>query len=1206
MFSYHHPLRRFHRHSSQLLRSAWICTALLISGAPAFAHDVDALVFTATEGTAHPANPTAITALQQVGAFHDIGITETSDPATFISELANHDVVVFLNNRGDILNSSQESAFQSWYQAGGSFVGIHAALEAEEGWSWYGDLVGATPARDSNGDPILSAPLNATIEFLDQVHPLTNVIDSGTGLRVLEWSLTEDYHSFDDSPRGDAHVLALADELSEDHPIIWCREFDGGRTAYLGMGGETSTYSDSIFRDVLTNAIEWAAGQLGGDSGATVHGNYEKVVLDNDVGAPMSLDVAPDGKIYFVERKGAVKAHDQTSGITTTIGLLDEYSGGEYGLMGIALAPDFATSQNLYIMWSPNPGTEVNTRVSRFTLDGSGNLNLGSEVVVLEFFTNRPTNDPGLGHHQAGCIRFDTSGNLVISTGDNANHSSFGAMDDNDIAADARKSSANTNDLRGKFLRITPDVGGGPAAHPNYTIPAGNLFPPGTPLTRPEIYAMGARNPFRFCIDPDNGWIYWGEVGPDAGKDRTLPFTGSQGYDEFNQMKQPGFYGWPYFCADNKNYLDGNANPWTMPSARSDLSNYVQQPSFINGGTPAGDPSLIPDPEPAWIWYAYGDPPAQFSDINVTDGRCAMAGAVYDYAPGKNFPAYHDRTLFLMEWSRNDIYEVKVKPDGTLLEISDFAPNLTFSRPMDMVFGADGAMYLIEWGAGFSGNLNDTALVKIQYTQDSLTPIASGSADVTSGGSPLTVQFSSAGSFDPDGGTITYEWDFDGDGTVDSTAENPSFTYTIPGTYTAVLTVTDDQGLFSRQTFTISSGNFAPVVSFDSPLNYDFFDWGDEVGFSVSVTDVEDGSTANGDITGADVIVEGSLGHDDHKHNESQTSSLTGSVITQRDESHPFDGDLAYVLDAFYTDQGGPGLDPILGSVTAVLQPKVTMAHTFDTGDGVTTSGTSDPVGGVQDVTDIDHGDSIMFQSLNLENVDSLLLRAASGGPGGVVTVHQGSPTGNLVATMNVTPTGSDSTYLDFPAVVSNALPGNHDLYFVFTNTPGALNLMRVNWIVFRGEGATLTAELPVATQVAASSTDTILVTFDQAMDLASLSNPSNYSLSGGATITTVTPANDQAGVFLLGSGLVEETTYTLTLNGLMDLAGDEMAPGTQESFLYSLSTSGGSPVLSVNSGGNPVAPDFVADQDFTGGSPFSTTAPITTSGNVPQEVFQT
>ena len=86
-------------------------------------------------------------------------------------------------------------------------------------------------------------------------------------------------------------------------------------------------------------------------------------------------------------------------------------------------------------------------------------------------------------------------------TGDNSSPccSGFGAFDERagQQNNDAQRSSANTNDLRGKVLRIRP------AADGTYTIPAGNLFAPGTANTRPEIYTMGTRNPYRISVDPE-------------------------------------------------------------------------------------------------------------------------------------------------------------------------------------------------------------------------------------------------------------------------------------------------------------------------------------------------------------------------------------------------------------------------------------------------------------------------------------------------------------------------------------------------------------------------------------------------------------------------------------------------------------------------------------------------------------------------------
>ena len=91
----------------------------------------------------------------------------------------------------------------------------------------------------------------------------------------------------------------------------------------------------------------------------------------------------------------------------------------------------------------------------------------------------------------------------------------------------------------------------------SYEIPAGNLFPPGTPKTRPEIYVMGNRNPYRISVDQKNSFLYWGEVGPDAPND-SLATRGPRGYDEVNQARKAGYFGWPFFVGNNYAYRQYN------------------------------------------------------------------------------------------------------------------------------------------------------------------------------------------------------------------------------------------------------------------------------------------------------------------------------------------------------------------------------------------------------------------------------------------------------------------------------------------------------------------------------------------------------------------------------------------------------------------------------------------------------------------------
>lgn len=1116
----------------------------LLVATPAGAHDIDVLVFTKTAGFAHSSIPTGVTAIQQLGAEHHFNVTVTSDATTCVAALPAHDVVVFLNTTGDVFDAAQETAFKAWYQSGGGYVGIHAASDTEHGWPWYLDMVGA----QFSGHPAIQS---AKIKFLDRVHPITDVIDSATSARVESWTYSDEWYNFTATPREKVHVLAVLDESSysggthgNDHPIAWCREFDGGRSAYLGMGHTEASYAQPIFRGLITNAIEWAGSETDGDSGATIGGNYEKIVLVANPAQPMALDVASNGDVYWAERTGAIKRHRQTTGFTSTVGTVDAYSGGEFGVVAFTLDPAFdpalPATRHFYLMYAPNPAAATMTRVSRFSLDGAGSMDPASEKVLLEFPCNRPSNHGGAGHHQGGTLRFDPAGNLFVSVGDNTDASNYSPRNTADIMKDARKSAANSNDLRGGILRIRPDIGNGPAAHPNYTIPAGNLFPEGTPGTRPEVYTKGARNPFRMCVDPHTGWLYYGDVGPDGGTEGSGAFQGPRGHDEFNQVRGPGWFGWPYFIADNKPYLDGSAVPWTVSSLRADLAPYFTTPSFLSGGASAGDSVQIGNPQPAWIWYGADLTPAQFSEMLPSGGRTAMAGAVYQHAPGKNFPAYHDKTLFLMEWSRNLILEVKTNASGGVHEITRFAPNIPLSRPMDMVFGADGAMYLIEWGASFgSGTSADTRISKIQYTLSNKSPVAMIGADRRSGGVPLTVNFSSAGSLDPgDAGAVNFAWDFDGDGNTDSTAANPSHVYATAGTYQALLTVTDSEGLSAHASLTISAGNHAPVVAFLNPPHRGFFDWGDSVDFQVTAEDEEDGSTADGSIQATDVLFEASLGHADHQHNEVQENLLVGSITIPRDESHAFGEDLSYVLDASYADQGAPGVEPVTGAAKVVLNSKILMARNCDGHSGLAFTSGADPVGGAIEASSIDHGDHLVFRDLDLTGIMEIGARSIAPGQGGIIAIRMDALNGPVLGTIAVPGTGA--AYRDFRTTITDP-GGRHDLYFVFTNAASPTNLMRLNWLNFRGPGIASHRAGPAVIALEVAGATRQQVRFDQAVDRDSAASLARYAIDGGASVSAVEVAADQRSVILSLANTSPGHYYHLEVDGVLDLAGDPM-----------------------------------------------------------------
>ncbi|MBI3866944.1 MAG: PQQ-dependent sugar dehydrogenase [Verrucomicrobia bacterium] len=424
---------------------------------------------------------------------------------------------------------------------------------------------------------------------------------------------------------------------------------------------------------------------------------FRKVVLSTHLLEPIQLSPAADGRIFFGERHGAVKVWRPETQDTITLGQLEVFSGPEDGLLGLALDPGFLTNHWLYLFHS-QPGALEN-RVSRFTIEGD-RLDAASGKTLLRIPTlaKKP-------NHSGGGLGFDAAGNLYTSTGDYTfinDSNGFSPLDERPgrEVFDSQRTAANTMDLRGKILRIHPLADG------TYSIPSGNLFPPGTPDTLPEIYIMGCRNPFRFTLDAETGWLIWGDVGPDAlGPD---PRRGPAGFDEFNLAKSAGNFGWPYFVADNKPYVK-----YDFGSKESGASFNPAHP--VNTSPNNTGLKALPPAHPALIWYPPG-PSTRFPELG-SGPRSAMAGPIYHFNEGlksdRKLPKRFDRSLFIFEWERGWIQEVRLDSFGQLESIHRFLPHMTFKRPISMAFGPDGAMYLIEWGSAWYDN-KDAQLVRIE------------------------------------------------------------------------------------------------------------------------------------------------------------------------------------------------------------------------------------------------------------------------------------------------------------------------------------------------------------------------------------------------------------------------------------------------------------------------------------------------------------
>lgn len=581
---------------------------------------------------------------------------------------------------------------------------------------------------------------------------------------------------------------------------------------------------------------------------------FTKVVLAQKLEEPMQFQILNDGRVIFAERKGKLKVYNPIDGqvkiiadfavSTKYVNKAGEVSEGEDGLQGVILDPEFEKNHWIYIYFSP-AGDDPKNVLARYEWLGE-DLNVASKKVLLEVPVQREE-----CCHVGGGMLFDKAGNLYLSTGDNTfsrASDGYSPLDGRPgkNPQDAQKSSGNTNDLRGKILRITPKTDG------TYTIPAGNLFPEGTDKTRPEIYTMGNRNPWRLTIDSKTGWLYWGEVGPD-GSNEDLEKRGPRSHDEFNQAKSAGNYGWPYFVANSIPYVAYDFETKTSGKA-------FDQEKPINNSPNNTGLTELPPTRPAFVWYSK-ETSKEFP-LMGGGGNSAVGGPIYHRSDFKNpkrpYPSYYEGKWLVTDWVRGWMLLVSIDEQGNYQSMERFLPNTTLRGPIDMKFGPDGDLYVLEYGNGYFNNNPEAALVKIEYNGGNRKPEVQTSANKTAGSIPLKVQLSSAGTTDADGDILKYQWKINTKGLAPKiyNQANPLITLTTTGVYQAVLTVTDSKGEKNSKTVELVAGNEPPVVNIKlSGGNKTFFFPDRKINYAIQVVDKEDGSLANQKISASQVAV---------------------------------------------------------------------------------------------------------------------------------------------------------------------------------------------------------------------------------------------------------------------------------------------------------------------------------------------------------------
>ncbi len=883
--------------------------------------------------------------------------------------------------------------------------------------------------------------------------------------------------------------------------------------------------------------------------------NYEKTLITKDLGEPIDLAILPDGRIMHTARNGDLRVTDTTTGVTDIVATLPVYANSEDGLQTVALDPDFEENNWVYLVYAPldadgdgTPDTPTGAapnslpagesadywdqwvgvnRLARFTWDGD-TFDMASEQVILDIEVQR-----GQCCHVGADIDFDADGNLYLSTGDNTPASTPGAngfAPNNDAPGmnpgfDSRRGAGNTNDLRGKILRIHVEEDG------TYTIPEGNLFEPGTELTRPEIFVMGVRNPFRLEVDPGTNSLTWADYGPDASKAvAETAGRGPMGFVEWNavSLDDPHNSGWPFVTGDNFAYNDWDFETGT-PGAFFDPENLVNESAWNTGLTE------LPPARPATLYY--GDSPGdqpwdELVNFGSGNGQGPMGGPVYHYdetnTSTSKLPEYWDGKSFMGEFSQDYIAALTVDWDTfDVTHIEDFLPNAFLStasqpihdNPMDMEFAPDGSMYVLEYGDGFFRANPDRGLYRISYAEGNKSPQARFTATpVSSSAAPLEVTFDASTSSDPEGDTITYEWDFDGNGTFDATGVTATYTYTELGTYPARLRVTDASGKFSLTSRDISVGNQAPTVTVEYPGNGGFLDWGQAAPYRVSTNDAEDGTAT----TCSRVAWTYGLGHDEHAHPEVAGTGCTGAWRTDPNSPEHGPGALLYgAVVVTYSDNGANGLAPALGEASIRLNPKLQQAEHAIQREGVTVVEDAAASGGSA-VEGLGAGDFVTFDPVNFSGITGAVVRASGAG---TVDLRWGAADAEPFASATIAGDSWQDVSIEFTP------PEGTGALFLTSDTD-----LDLDSITMVGDGVadvtapTVTHTLAPATPDAVGGVYNEPVRFSvQAVDNGAIQTV-QYSVDGGVTWLNLSP-NQQYGVTLSTSGDYE-VLYRATDSG--------------------------------------------------------------------------
>ena len=636
----------------------------------------------------------------------------------------------------------------------------------------------------------------------------------------------------------------------------------------------------------------------------TLPPGFQETVAFSGLDQPMAVEFSADGRVFVAEKSGIVKVFDNLSDTTPTQFADLRTKVHDYwdrGLEGFALHPSFPSQPYVYVYYvhdaaiggtaprwgdtCPTPpggtgdGCVVSGRLSRLT--ASGNTMTGAEQVLIEDWCMQYPS------HAGGGMDFGADGNLYLTGGEGAawHFNDYGqdgsplnpcgdppggvgatltppTAEGGRLRSQDMRTTGDPAGLNGALIRVDPMTGLGVS---------GNPFISSADLKARRIIAYGLRNPFRMAIRPGTNEAWIGDVGGGS-------------WEEINRHANPNGpasnFGWPCY--------EGGLNSSGVPTANRNgafdsLNLNICENLYAQSGAVSS---------PYWGYRHSGEVVA--GENCAADGN-ALAGMAFYPAGGGSFPSAYAGALFFADNSRQCIWAMKAGTNG----LPDPAQREAFAQmasyPVDLEVSPAGDLYYVDIGTGAIRRIRASAAAN-------QAPSALAAATPAYGALPLEVSFDSSGSTDPNpSDTLTYAWDFDGNGTTDSTAANPTHTYTTAGTFAAKLTVRDPAGATDTDTVTIRAGNTPPVATIEEPTTATRWRVGDTIPFAGRAADDQQGSLAATALSWSLVMRHCVTAGSCHSHSIQDYAGVASGAFDAPD--HGFPSHLELTLTA--TDAGG-------------------------------------------------------------------------------------------------------------------------------------------------------------------------------------------------------------------------------------------------------------------------------------------------------------